>query len=86
MKGYSVAMDLPANGSPDRPEEADVPSRMLIDGHMYISRLGDQVRVTSMGEFCGWDTRPDPKIDRQFHCDACALMHIYTSCCCSASL
>jgi hypothetical protein len=66
MKGYSVAIDLPEVGSNERPVESDIPSRMLIDKKMYISRLGDQVRVTSMGEFCGWDTNPDPEINKNF--------------------
>ena len=70
MKGYSVAMDLPPKGSPSRPLEMDIPSRMLIDNKMYISRLGDQVRVTSVGEFSGWDTSPDPNVDEEFRLEA----------------
>ena len=66
MKGYSVSVDLPQVGSNTRPKETDIPSRMLIDQKMYISRVGEQVRITSMGEFCGWDTKPDPKIDSMF--------------------
>ena len=66
MKGYSVAIDLPPEGSDNRPEESAIPSRMLIDQKLYISRLGNQIRITSMGEFCGWDTKPDYTIDRIF--------------------
>ena len=66
MKGYSVSMNLPKVGSSNRPLESDLPSRMLIDKKMYISRLGDQIRVTSIGEFCGWNTTPDPKINETF--------------------
>ena len=66
MKGYSVSMNLPHQRSNDRPLDIDLPTRMLIDKKMYISRLGDQIRVTSIGEFCGWNTIPDPKIDKVF--------------------
>ena len=70
MKGYSVAMDLPPEDSEDRPLDRYIPSRMLIDNKMYISRLGDQVRVTSVGEFSGWDTAPDPQINKAFRMEA----------------
>ena len=70
MKGYSVAMDIPPEYSEDRPLDKYIPSRMLIDNKMYISRLGDQVRVTSVGEFSGWDTAPDPQINKAFRMEA----------------
>ena len=66
MKGYSVSMNIPPEGSKDRPLDKDLPTRMLIDKKMYISRLGDQIRVTSIGEFCGWNTIPDPSINEIF--------------------
>ena len=44
MKGYSVAMDLPPHGSSMRPAEEDLPKRMLVDGKLYVTRLGEQVR------------------------------------------
>ena len=43
MKGYSVAMDLPPHGSSMRPAEEDLPKRMLVDGKLYVTRLGEQV-------------------------------------------
>ena len=43
MKGYSVAIDLPPHGSSMRPAEEDLPQRMLVDGKLYVTRLGDQV-------------------------------------------
>ena len=46
MKGYSVAMDLPPHGSSMRPAEEDLPKRMLVDGKLYVTRLGDQVPKT----------------------------------------
>ena len=39
---------------------------MIIDNKMYISRLGQNIRVTSIGEFSGWDTTPDEIINREF--------------------
>ena len=44
MKGYSVAMDLPPHDSSMRPAEEDLPKRMLVDGKLYVTRLGEQVR------------------------------------------
>ena len=43
MKGYSVAMDLPPHGSSLRIAEEDLPKRMLVDGKLYVTRLGEQV-------------------------------------------
>ena len=76
MKGYSVAMNLPPEGSPNRPLDKDIPSRMLIDNKMYVSRLGNQVRVTSVGEFSGWNTTPDPNVNKYFRLEARA--HVLT--------
>merc|ERR1712192_385577 len=57
MKGYSVAMDLPPYGSSMRPAEEDLPRRMLVDGKLYVTRLG---------EFAGWDTLPRKEVDEAF--------------------
>ena len=46
MKGYSVAIDLPPEGCSSRPVEADLPQRMLVNGKLYVTRLGDQVTIT----------------------------------------
>ena len=69
MKGYSVSFDL----SEKKLQELNssfsgfhVPTRMIIDKKMYISRLGKNIRVTSIGEFCGWDTKPDAVVDKSF--------------------
>ncbi len=32
MKGYSLAMDLPEEGHPQRPREEDLPRRIISDG------------------------------------------------------
>ena len=49
MKGYSVAMDLPPHGSSMRPAEEDLPKRMLVNGKLYVTRLGEQVRCLRPG-------------------------------------
>lgn len=37
---------------------------------MYTSRLGDEIRITSIGEFSGWSTKPSPQIDAEVHQEA----------------
>ena len=70
MKGYSVAFDLPEEQSGAHNnlslDKTDLPTRMIIDKNLYVSRLGNQVRVTSIGEFAGWETKPDEKINKTF--------------------
>jgi D-amino-acid dehydrogenase len=69
MKGYSVSFDLPDDELEDNNfsiNDNDLPTRIIVDKKMYLSRLGRQVRVTSMAEFCGWDTAPDEKINKSF--------------------
>ncbi|CAM9429467.1 unnamed protein product [Phaeothamnion confervicola] len=66
LKGYSIAFHLPPKGSPERPPERELPQRIVFDKYTYSSRLGDEVRVTSVGEFCGWKTRPDADVDAAF--------------------
>ena len=36
----------------------------------FTSRLGDRVRMATMGEFCGWNTAPDPGADAYFRAAA----------------
>lgn len=37
---------------------------------MYTSRLGDEIRITSIGEFSGWSTKPTPQVDVEFRNEA----------------
>ena len=39
----------------------DLPTRIVSDKYMYTSRLGDEIRITSIGEFSGWSTQPTPE-------------------------
>ena len=69
MKGYSVSFDLSKDkleGYKSSIHDSNLPTRMIIDKKMYISRLGKNIRITSIGEFCGWDTKPDEIINRSF--------------------
>ena len=43
-----------------------MPGRTLVEGRLYFTRLGDQLRASSIGEFAGWDTRPQPTVDASF--------------------
>ena len=36
----------------------------------FTSRLGDRIRMSTMGEFCGWNTAPDPAADAFFRAAA----------------
>ena len=36
----------------------------------FTSRLGDRIRMSTMGEFCGWNTAPDPGADAYFRAAA----------------
>ena len=69
MKGYSVSFNLsekPIEELRSPSPDVNIPTRMIIDNKMYISRLGQNIRVTSIGEFSGWDTTPDEIINREF--------------------
>eukprot|EP01063_Lacrimia_lanifica_P033687 TRINITY_DN6066_c0_g1_i1.p1 TRINITY_DN6066_c0_g1~~TRINITY_DN6066_c0_g1_i1.p1 ORF type:complete len:481 (+),score=187.40 TRINITY_DN6066_c0_g1_i1:137-1444(+) len=70
MKGYCVVMDLPPEGHPERPREDLIPTRTLIDKYIYVTRMGEQVRVASMGEFAGWSTHPDPVVNDVFRIES----------------
>jgi D-amino-acid dehydrogenase len=65
MKGYCIALQVPA-GVP----EDHLPQRIVYDKYTYVSRLGDQVRITSIGEFAGWDTKPTPEVDKSLRAAA----------------
>ena len=54
--GYNLIVDFLPSGL----QEADFPSRVLIDTFLYSSTLNKQLRVACFGEFDGWDTRPTP--------------------------
>ena len=47
-----------------------MPSRVVADAFVYTSRLGDEIRITSIGEFSGWSTQPTPSVDAEFRREA----------------
>lgn len=63
MKGYTIKIDLPEVSSGDRPPESELPGRFIVQDHLYASRLGDQLRFSSIGEFSGWDTSAHPEVE-----------------------
>jgi D-amino-acid dehydrogenase len=71
LKGYALsvsaseALEGNATLQPD-----DLPSRIVCDKFMYTTRLGDEIRFTSIGEFSEWDTRPTKHVDRIFRNEA----------------
>ncbi|KAG7340686.1 D-amino acid dehydrogenase small subunit [Nitzschia inconspicua] len=50
--------------------DAHLPSRIVCDKYMYTTRLGDEIRITSIGEFSGWSTEPTPSVDKEFRHEA----------------
>mmetsp|Transcript_43950 Transcript_43950/g.106556 ORF Transcript_43950/g.106556 Transcript_43950/m.106556 type:complete len:552 (-) Transcript_43950:141-1796(-) len=71
LKGY--AMSMSANEvlkESKKLSPQDLPSRIVSDKYMYTSRLGDEIRITSIGEFSGWSTKPTPTVDIGFRIEA----------------
>mmetsp|Transcript_30228 Transcript_30228/g.61410 ORF Transcript_30228/g.61410 Transcript_30228/m.61410 type:complete len:190 (-) Transcript_30228:326-895(-) len=71
LKGYAMsisAKDVLAAKKDLRPR--DLPTRIVSDKYMFTSRLGDEIRITSIGEFSGWSTSPTPKVDEEFRHEA----------------
>ena len=48
----------------------DLPSRIVADKYMYTTRLGDEIRITSIGEFSEWNSQPTPHVDEGFRKEA----------------
>lgn len=67
LKGYAMsvsAQDILSRDKNLKPE--DLPRRIVSDKYMYTSRLGDEIRITSIGEFSGWETKPTPSVEAEF--------------------
>jgi D-amino-acid dehydrogenase len=71
LKGYAISVSA-AEAIQDNPslKPQDLPSRIVSDKYMYTSRLGDEIRITSIGEFSGWSTKPTPNVDTEFRHEA----------------
>lgn len=73
LKGYAIsvsASEALAAKQPPILKPQDLPSRIVCDKYMYTSRLGDEIRITSIGEFSGWNTAPTLAVDKDFRREA----------------
>jgi D-amino-acid dehydrogenase len=77
LKGYAMSVSaseaLASSSSNEQSsvQPSDLPSRIVSDEYMFTTRLGsDEIRITSIGEFSGWDTQPTPHVDVAFRQEA----------------
>mmetsp|Transcript_22149 Transcript_22149/g.47613 ORF Transcript_22149/g.47613 Transcript_22149/m.47613 type:complete len:555 (+) Transcript_22149:138-1802(+) len=70
LKGYAMSVSAKKVLSSKALEPRDLPTRIVCDKYMYTSRLGDEIRITSIGEFSGWSTRPTPDVEKEFRREA----------------
>lgn len=71
LKGYALSVSAKqALASNPSLKPQDLPSRIVCDKYMYTTRLGDEIRFTSIGEFSEWDTKPTPDVDANFRREA----------------
>jgi len=71
LRGY--AMSVSAKEALEKklvPDDTALPSRIVCDKYMFTTRLGDEIRITSVGEFSGWTTAPTPSVDAEFRKEA----------------
>jgi glycine/D-amino acid oxidase-like deaminating enzyme len=71
LKGYAMSLSAKQvlKESPSL-KPKDLPSRIVSDKYMYTSRLGDEMRITSIGEFSGWSTAPTRSVETDFRKEA----------------
>lgn len=69
LKGYAMSISAKEVLSSTNLKAEDLPTRIVSDKYMYTSRLGDEIRITSIGEFSGWSTKPTPKGEREVKID-----------------
>jgi len=72
LKGYAMSVSAQEMLRMDQSlRPADLPTRIVSDKYMYTSRLGkDEIRITSVGEFSGWSTKPTQSVDVEFREEA----------------
>lgn len=72
LKGYAMSLSaqqvLKESNKSLKPK--DLPSRIVSDKYMFTTRLGDEIRITSIGEFSGWSTAPTRSVDKDFRKEA----------------
>jgi glycine/D-amino acid oxidase-like deaminating enzyme len=70
-KGYSMSVSANYILKISPLKSRDLPSRIVCDKYMYTTQLGDdEIRITSIGELCGWQTWPSPDVDLEFRKEA----------------
>ncbi|CAB9517828.1 D-amino acid dehydrogenase [Seminavis robusta] len=71
LKGYAMSVSAKdALASNKLLKEQDLPSRIVSDKYMFTSRLGDEIRITSIGEFSGWSTVPNQSVEAEVRREA----------------
>ncbi len=74
LKGYSIELELPEE------LRAQSPHGIISDAFTYVSRLGEnKLRMTAIGEFCGWNTEVDESIDRDFRAEVTRILPHFSS-------
>lgn len=63
-------MSISASEALQDDPETPLPSRIVCDKYMFTTRLGDEIRFTSIREFSGWNTEPDREVDTLFRKEA----------------
>lgn len=58
LKGYAMSISAEKVLSSTNLKPEDLPTRIVCDKYMFTSRLGDEIHITSIGEFSDWSTRP----------------------------
>ena len=71
LKGYAMSVSAQeALKTNPALKPQDLPSRIVADKYMYTTRLGDEIRITSIGEFSEWNSQPTPHVDEGFRKEA----------------
>jgi glycine/D-amino acid oxidase-like deaminating enzyme len=71
LKGYAMSISAKeALASNKLLKPSDLPTRIVCDKYMFTSRLGDEIRVTSIGEFNSWSTSPTARVENEFRREA----------------
>jgi glycine/D-amino acid oxidase-like deaminating enzyme len=70
LKGYAMSVSAQEALRLLKLTDKELPSRIVCDQYMFTSRLGDEIRVTSIGEFSGWATLPTPSVLPAFRYEA----------------
>lgn len=71
LKGYCLEIE-----ATDADRQAGLlPGRICVDDYVYVSPMGNQLRLASVGQFCGFDRlQPDPHIEAQLRAKAKRLL------------